>query len=429
MGSGCSSDQRTSPYLSAETLETNEKVQKEKAIILSGRIAQSGKTDMPSLSTNTFKGILYLKHASVPTAKVHRLPADRVDRSERSSERSVHFPTEKLIPQTIWDAQITLTMNQCMREVFMSYFYSYAWTDQLTDETTAAAFSSTKRRPTNETCISFNDYTVKRRTSSSDSKEMESVATTMMRCTQLKIRDSMESTRRKAHVECVFASGQLANILIASLWPLFVLTDAYTMAMAGINEPFLLYEDPTGSATPKHENDKQRQLKELYVQTVQHLSEYDLEQLLKRGKWCEACLQHLEELPFSLSLTRSTPHTNMAIVFVNRAFEAMTQYPRTEVLGNGHELLQCINTEVDQLAKIRESLSKHEAVKVAITNKRKHGQEFLNFLALKPILSREDGGFSLTLGIQYDISTTNASLKELKMINDCLSIVGNMLRG
>lgn len=259
----------------------------------------------------------------------------------------------------------------------------------------------------------------------------------MMKCTQLKIRDTMDGVpkpnRRKLSViETCFNTEELRDILVTTLWPLFLSSEAFQHFLHNPEEPFILYEGDESPSAPNFrcsESEKARQMKEVYLQTAQTVSDEYLNKILIEGRWADKVLSYLEKAPFSFSISSADREAKgFPIVYVNGAFESTTRYERSEVIGRGHGFLRSPNTEEDQLMKIADALSKGEGCKIAITNRRKNGVDFLNFLALRPVLSRDSGDYKYVIAVQYDITNAEASLRQMKMVNDFLSLVGNILK-
>lgn len=91
------------------------------------------------------------------------------------------------------------------------------------------------------------------------------------------------------------------------------------------------------------------------------------------------------------------------IVYANKAFEVLTGYGKEEIIGKNCRFLQGTDTDQPELDKLRESLKKHEAVKVNLRNYRKDGSLFHNLLEVTPLLDNK-GNIIYYLGVQYDIS-------------------------
>ncbi|MFM8333347.1 MAG: PAS domain-containing protein [Candidatus Methylumidiphilus sp.] len=91
------------------------------------------------------------------------------------------------------------------------------------------------------------------------------------------------------------------------------------------------------------------------------------------------------------------------IVYANKAFENLTGYKQEDIIGRNCRFLQGTDTDQLELDKLRESLKKHEAVKVNLRNYRKDGSLFHNLLEVTPLLDNK-GNIIYYLGVQYDVS-------------------------
>lgn len=105
------------------------------------------------------------------------------------------------------------------------------------------------------------------------------------------------------------------------------------------------------------------------------------------------------------------------IIFVNRAFEQVTQYTAAEVVGKNCRLLQ--DTDRDQPSRqlLADTIKNGRSCECLIRNYRKNGELFYNQLFMFPV---RDGHGIVTnfVGIQYDITTahtTRSALEELRV--------------
>jgi PAS domain S-box-containing protein len=104
---------------------------------------------------------------------------------------------------------------------------------------------------------------------------------------------------------------------------------------------------------------------------------------------------------------------NNAVVYVNPAFEKMTGYEASEVVGTNCRFLQ--GTDVFQSEKdiLRNAINKRESCSVVIRNYRKDGSLFWNELNISPIFD-DMGKVTHFIGIQTDITARKEAEKALK---------------
>ena len=94
---------------------------------------------------------------------------------------------------------------------------------------------------------------------------------------------------------------------------------------------------------------------------------------------------------------------DMPIVFVNQAFEHLTGYDRTEVLGRNCRFMQGPETDPAAVDRIRAALADETVVVVDVLNYRKDGASFWNAVHVGPIFG-PDGTLTHFYGSQWDIT-------------------------
>nr|WP_241735718.1 PAS domain-containing protein [Aquisalinus flavus] len=102
--------------------------------------------------------------------------------------------------------------------------------------------------------------------------------------------------------------------------------------------------------------------------------------------------------PFSLVVTNPALEDN-PIVYVNRAFERVTGYNASAVIGRNCRFLQGRDTSQSTIRKMREAIRKEEPVTVNLLNYRADGEPFWNNLHLEPVRD-ENGEVLCFLGVQ-----------------------------
>ncbi len=92
------------------------------------------------------------------------------------------------------------------------------------------------------------------------------------------------------------------------------------------------------------------------------------------------------------------------IIFVNKAFEELSGYESSEILGRNCRFMQGKNR--DQLARylLADAVKKEQSCVVELRNYRKNGTEFWNELYMSPV-KNEAGIVTHFIGVQNDITT------------------------
>jgi PAS domain S-box-containing protein len=82
--------------------------------------------------------------------------------------------------------------------------------------------------------------------------------------------------------------------------------------------------------------------------------------------------------------------TDNPIVFCNEAFQTLSGYDRSEIIGRNCRFLQGPDTDREQVAKVRQAIDAQTDIAVDLLNYRKDGSAFWNALYLSPV--RNDAG-------------------------------------
>jgi PAS domain S-box-containing protein len=107
------------------------------------------------------------------------------------------------------------------------------------------------------------------------------------------------------------------------------------------------------------------------------------------------------------------------IVFLNDSFVALTGYAREEIVGRNCRFLQGPETDPDDVAKIRDALSRRTSIELDLCNHRKDGEPFRNRLRLSPVFD-EDGELSFYVGSQQDVTLEEDRFARLQRDRDAL---------
>ncbi|MEC4723818.1 EAL domain-containing protein [Noviherbaspirillum sp. CPCC 100848] len=105
------------------------------------------------------------------------------------------------------------------------------------------------------------------------------------------------------------------------------------------------------------------------------------------------------------------------IIFVNHAFEQVTQYTAAEVIGKNCRLLQRNDRDQPSRHLLADAIRNGTSCECVIRNYRRNGEPFYNQLFMFPVKS-EQGIVTNYVGIQYDVTTahtTHAALQEMRV--------------
>jgi PAS domain S-box-containing protein len=250
---------------------------------------------------------------------------------------------------------------------------------------------------------------------------------------------TIEEKNRDAFIETCFTTPQLKTILLASVFPIFLRNPIYQHWLQNNDNDthdnaINLDQNSEEAVIGREERldelfqPRERRLREIVSQALRTVDTEELSTLLATGDWLKNLIATVEDLSLCVSLaTARQDRPGFPLVYVNKAFEQTTGYDRSEIVGQNCKFLQSSTSEAGQIVKMRYALGHTLPVKVALTNTREDGTEFFNLLAMKPIFDA-DGNYAYVIGVQYDITHREASAKEIKLVDDLLSILPNVLQ-
>lgn len=100
------------------------------------------------------------------------------------------------------------------------------------------------------------------------------------------------------------------------------------------------------------------------------------------------------------------------IVFCNKAFQDLTGYERSEIIGRNCRFLQGPKTDQVQVSKIRDAIEAGTDVEVDLLNYRKDGSTFWNALYLSPVRNAA-GDIQFFFASQLDVSDRVEAREEI----------------
>lgn len=115
------------------------------------------------------------------------------------------------------------------------------------------------------------------------------------------------------------------------------------------------------------------------------------------------------------------------IVYVNRAFTALTGYSQEEVLGKSPRILQSNETDEEAKKSIRTGLEQQDPVRVTIKNFSKAGEEYWLDLSVLP-LKNDQGVVSHFVAIERDVTQQKNIESRLEVLSRTDALTGLLNR-
>ncbi|WP_062017529.1 PAS domain S-box protein [Aureimonas sp. AU4] len=100
------------------------------------------------------------------------------------------------------------------------------------------------------------------------------------------------------------------------------------------------------------------------------------------------------------------------IVFANRAFMKLTGYERDEIVGRNCRFLQCMETNREDVSRIRQAIAARQPIEIELLNAKKSGETFWNRVYISPVF---DGGeVVFYFASQLDVTQQRRTLQILE---------------
>lgn len=120
----------------------------------------------------------------------------------------------------------------------------------------------------------------------------------------------------------------------------------------------------------------------------------------------------MDEATVSIVLADIT-QPNQPLVYVNNAFEKLTGYGKSEVIGQNCRFLQGEKTAAEDVDAIRQAIIQRRGLELKILNYRKNGNTFYNQLTLSPV-QQADGEITHYIGILQDVTVKERTAQYLE---------------
>jgi PAS domain S-box-containing protein len=106
---------------------------------------------------------------------------------------------------------------------------------------------------------------------------------------------------------------------------------------------------------------------------------------------------------------------DLPLVYVNKAFEAITGYTLAETVGKNCRFLQGNEHDQEGVLQLRDAIKNKKSIEVVVRNYRKNGELFYNHLLMSPLFDSK-GNLLYFLGVQYDITPQILAEEEIKSL-------------
>ncbi|QNE32938.1 PAS domain-containing protein [Sphingomonas sp. NBWT7] len=108
------------------------------------------------------------------------------------------------------------------------------------------------------------------------------------------------------------------------------------------------------------------------------------------------------------------------LIFVNRAFERLTGFPASEVLGRNCRFMQGPLTNPDDVARLKDAIARREPIELDLLNHRRDGTPFWNRLMVAPVF-RDDGSLRYFVASQIDVTIERHRVHKLEQDREALA--------
>ena len=135
----------------------------------------------------------------------------------------------------------------------------------------------------------------------------------------------------------------------------------------------------------------------------------------------------LDEAPIGITIADATDPDTPSI-YMNAAFEDVTGYPPTEVVGVNHRFLQGPETDPDRSAELAEGIDAERDTEVVLRNYRRDGTPFWNQVRISPIYD-DAGEVTHYVGFQMDVTDRERAQRQLRTERESLDRLLDRVEG
>lgn len=348
--------------------------------------------------------------------------------------------------------------------LFYRYLKESNWMDEILQQIDVSAERSKKnvlsRNNTNKRIsVMFHSYcllSAQENRSYLQQDEMESQAMYLLH--HLKNQEAQEESEREGKLKLIFDSfsnEEIASILAAMGLRSFLLSSEYkkmvscnwTMDVSAIkfkrNEATrsgnnLRKFQNNSKAVPSYgmrkagsipmilsafEDDPMKQHKQFIGDMLSRVNFQTFQSIFNREQsWLSPFAQAIHRIPIALSIVNhDAVYGNWNVEYITPHYSSVTGFPVEDVVGNDMSSLYWENGDPDHKSNIRFALRNKETYKVALHNRRKNGEIFVDLMALQPIFEHD---ITVSTSHQNSFRYTHPPSPTVKMANAAVAAVG-----
>eukprot|EP00607_Mallomonas_marina_P001806 CAMPEP_0182439582 /NCGR_PEP_ID=MMETSP1167-20130531/86516_1 /TAXON_ID=2988 /ORGANISM="Mallomonas Sp, Strain CCMP3275" /LENGTH=276 /DNA_ID=CAMNT_0024633317 /DNA_START=373 /DNA_END=1203 /DNA_ORIENTATION=- len=223
------------------------------------------------------------------------------------------------------------------------------------------------------------------------------------------------------------STNELLSMLALSYFPKFLESEAYSKwrEEESISAPVFRQTERARrqSLNRIDQSVREEDMESFATRSAEFLNPEAIEKIFGDGTWMTTFVTAAEGLPVCITLAdASTDARGFPLLYVNKIFESDTGYSREDIRGTNCRFLQGPRTEQESISRLSHALANQLTVRVSITNYRRNGTMFTNFLAMKPVLDM-DGNYVYVVGVQFDVSNPDATAKSMKIADSLFTLL------
>ena len=202
----------------------------------------------------------------------------------------------------------------------------------------------------------------------------------------------------------VMARDQFQRFILSKYYKQWRATEAsFALAQSGTYAALLLSN--AGAAEPIS-TPGSRKRSEMALKAFNSSDMNEISKILSMEAWLAVLLAAIESVPLSFCIASANKERmGFPTIYVNRQFELLTGYPRSEVLGKNCSFLQCSQTEADKVALMSEALKRSKQCMTVITNSTSEDsgeRVFKNLVIFKPVFDEFNKKVLYVIAIMMD---------------------------